>query len=82
MKFLSPPASSVHPHSLTLGETGGRRWPLPFCRSLRSSLLPSLSRRQMTDAMVGGAKGPEEYGRAAYCRQGMLDRNGSELLNR
>eukprot|EP00903_Cladosiphon_okamuranus_P010026 g9508.t1 len=38
--------------------------------------------RQMTDRMVGNATGPEEYGRAAYCRHAMLDRNGSEVLNR
>lgn len=36
----------------------------------------------MTDWMVGDAAGPEGYGRAAYCRQGLMDRNGSEVLNR
>eukprot|EP00752_Nemacystus_decipiens_P008997 g8032.t1 len=38
--------------------------------------------KQMTDAMVGDATGTGEYNRATYCRHAMLDRNGSEALNR
>ncbi|CAN0024001.1 unnamed protein product [Ectocarpus fasciculatus] len=34
------------------------------------------------DRVAAGVTGPEGYGVDAYCRLGLMDRNGSEILNR
>lgn len=42
---------------------------------------PPLTSRQQQRA-AGGATGPAGYGAETYCRQGLMDRNGSDVLNR
>ena len=31
---------------------------------------------------AGDATGPDDYGKDAFCRQALMDRNGSEVLSR